>query len=150
MTTINSFTNSSNFKINNQNDYDISNDTKSVKYVNDKAEDNKYIDEYVSSSDTSTQPMIFSEGTSQKMKAVLNSYDANSIFANGILNQSQPPVVVTTKKFLPDGSVEITTRKDGQVVDRSRKKPHMVSVRDPITNKIKQEPFISIFDPDFM
>ena len=148
MTTIRSFTNSNDLNINTQNDF---NNKKSKGNVDNKTEEkDKYIDEYVSSSDTSTQPMIFSEGTSQKMKAVLNSYDANSVFASGILNQSQPPVFVTTKKFLPDGSVEITTRKDGQVVDRSRKKPHMVSVRDPITNKIKQEPFISIFDPDFM
>ena len=94
--------------------------------------------------------MIFAEGTSKKIKSALNSYDANSVFIDGILNQPQMPIVVVTKRFMPDGSVEITTKKDGQVVDRTKKKPHMVSVRDPFTGKAEMKPFISVFDSDFI
>ena len=94
--------------------------------------------------------MIFAEGTSKKVKSALNSYDANSVFIDGLLNQPQMPTVVVTKRFMPDGSVEITTKKDGQVVDRTRKKPHMVSVRDPFTGKAEMKPFISVFDSDFI
>ena len=121
--------------------------------IKNQSVDTKFIDDVaakldIDGSDTTTQPLIFAEGTSQKMKSVLNSYDVHSVFAE--LSQPQPPIVVTTKKFLPDGSVEITTKKDGQIVERSRKKPHMVSVKDPLSGKTKLEPFISVFDPDFM
>ena len=146
MTVIRSFTNSD---YHNQSDYALNN-IHSTEFVNDKTERISSPDEFIKSSETTTQPMIFAEGTSKKVKSALNSYDANSVFIDGILNQPQAPIVVVTKRFMPDGSVEITTKKDGQVVDRTRKKPHMVSVRDPLTGKAEMKPFISVFDSDFM
>ena len=68
---------------------------------------------------------------------------------NDMSAQSEP-IVVTTRKFMPDGSVLITTREDGKVVEQHRKKPHMISVRDPLSGEIKSEPFVSLFDLDFM
>ncbi len=64
------------------------------------------------------------------------------------LNSS--PTIVRTKKFMPDGSVLIITKEDGKIVDQVKKKPHMISVRDPISGEIKLESFISILDFDFM
>ena len=146
MTAIRSFVNSNHY---NQGDY-LKNDVHSTEFVDKEAEGISYLDEFIKSSETTTQPMIFAEGTSKKIKSALNSYDANSVFIDGILNQPQMPIVVVTKRFMPDGSVEITTKKDGQVVDRTKKKPHMVSVRDPLTGKAEMKPFISIFDPDLL
>ena len=60
------------------------------------------------------------------------------------------PEVVKTRKFMPDGSVLLITKEDGKIVEQTRKKPHMISVRDPISGKVSLEPFISIFDMDFM
>ena len=68
---------------------------------------------------------------------------------NDMSAQSEP-IVVTTRKFMPDGSVLITTREDGKVVEQHRKKPHMISVRDPLSGEIKSEPFVSLFDLDLM
>ena len=146
MTAISSFINSNYY---NQSDY-VLNNAHSTKFVDDKAEGILYSDEFIKSSETTTQPMVFAEGTSKRVRSALNSYDANSVFIDGILNQPQTPIVVVTKKFLPDGSVEITTKKDGQVVDRTRKKPHMVSIRNPLTGKAEMKPFISVFDSDFL
>lgn len=152
MTAINTITN----KLNSFDEYKNTPMTDSIETndnIKNQSVDTKFIDDAaaeldIDGSDTTTQPLTFAEGTSKKMKSVLNSYDVHSVFAE--LNQPQPPVIVTTKKFLPDGSVEITTKKDGQIVERSRKKPHMVSVKDPLSGKMKMEPFISVFEPDFM
>lgn len=38
--------------------------------------------------------------------------------------------VEKVKKFLPDGSVMITTYEDGKIADRVKIKPHMISVAD--------------------
>ncbi len=38
--------------------------------------------------------------------------------------------VEKVKRFLPDGSIMITTYEDGQVTDRVKMKPHMISVAD--------------------
>ena len=65
---------------------------------------------------------------------------------NELSAQLDEPIVVKTRKFMPDGSILITTREDGKVVEQIRKKPHMISVRDPITGKINSEPFVSLFD----
>ena len=78
--------------------------------------------------------------------------DLNNLISklNELSAQSEEPVVVTTKKFMPDGSILITTREDGKVVEQYKKKPHMISVRDPFSGEIKSEPFVSIFDFDLM
>ena len=38
--------------------------------------------------------------------------------------------VEKVKRYLPDGSVMITTYEDGQITDRVKMKPHMISVAD--------------------
>ena len=59
----------------------------------------------------------------------------------------RPSPLVTTKKFMPDGSIVITTRKDGKVVDRTTKKPHLVPVPDPTAEGgIRMEPMQNIFE----
>lgn len=40
------------------------------------------------------------------------------------------PCVETVKRFLPDGSIMVTTYKDGEITSRVRHKPHMISVPD--------------------
>ena len=65
---------------------------------------------------------------------------------NELSQQADEPIIVKTRKFMPDGSILITTREDGKVVEQIKKKPHMISVRDPITGKINSEPFVSLFD----
>ncbi len=61
--------------------------------------------------------------------------------------------VVTHKKFLPDGSIEIIETKDGKVVERHKKKPHLVPVPDPTkppqpdgTPQMKLEPHQSVME----
>ena len=55
--------------------------------------------------------------------------------------------IVKTKKFMPDGSIVITTRKDGKVVDRTTKKPHLVPVPDPTAEGgVRMEPQLDIFE----
>ena len=94
------------------------------------------------------QAVNFDNNVTQKMKSMMTAYDANSVFANNTDNL--PDGLVTTKRYLPDGSVEIVTKKGGKIVERNIKKPHMVPVHDPLSDKVKMEPFISIFDGDFM
>ena len=55
--------------------------------------------------------------------------------------------IVKTKKFMPDGSIVITTKKDGKVVDRTTKKPHLVPVPDPTAEGgVRMEPQLDIFE----
>lgn len=55
--------------------------------------------------------------------------------------------IVKTKKIMPDGSIVITTRKDGKVVDRTTKKPHLVPVPDPTAEGgVRMEPQLNIFE----
>jgi len=54
--------------------------------------------------------------------------------------------IVTTRKLMPDGTILVTTKRDGEVISEFKKRPHMVSKVDPNTGKIELKPFISIFD----
>ena len=55
--------------------------------------------------------------------------------------------IVKTKKIMPDGSIVITTKKDGKVVDRTTKKPHLVPVPDPTAEGgVRMEPQLDIFE----
>ena len=65
-------------------------------------------------------------------------------------NQAGEPILVTVKKIMPDGSIETITKEDGKIIERLTKKPHLIAVHDPLTDKVKMEPFVSIFDTDFM
>ena len=40
------------------------------------------------------------------------------------------PCVETVKRFMPDGSIMVTTYTDGEITSRVRHKPHMISVPD--------------------
>ena len=56
-------------------------------------------------------------------------------------------ILLTTRKLMPDGSIVITTRKDGNVVERTTKKPHLVPVPDPTAeNGVRMEPMQDIFE----
>ena len=92
------------------------------------------------------QPLTFAEGTTQKVKSIMQSYDANSVFANPLLSKSNNAEVITTKKFMPDGSIVITTKKDGKVIEETKKKPHLIPVHDPLSQRVKMEPFHSVFE----
>lgn len=45
-------------------------------------------------------------------------------------NASKVQSTETVKRFLPDGSIMITTYKDGRISDRTKLKPHMIVVPD--------------------
>ena len=45
-------------------------------------------------------------------------------------NVSASKTVETIKRFMPDGSIMITTYEDGRITEQVRKKPHMVAVPD--------------------
>ena len=48
---------------------------------------------------------------------------------------SSPEVTETLQHFLPDGTILVTTTKDGEVVEQFRKKPHLVPVENPSAPK---------------
>ncbi len=78
------------------------------------------------------------------MSSVAESYDANLTFIN--ISDGGIPETVTTKRFMADGTIITTTKKDGKIVEQSKKKPHLIPVTDGLTGKVKMEPFQSIFD----
>ena len=43
---------------------------------------------------------------------------------------STPQTVETVRRFLPDGSIMLTTYRDGKITDRVQLKPHMIVVPD--------------------
>ena len=62
----------------------------------------------------------------------------------------------TLKRFLPDGTILVTTTEDGKIVEQFKKKPHLVPVADPSAPKpeeggtaseqVKWVPHYSIMD----
>ena len=78
------------------------------------------------------------------MSAALSSYDANSVFLGR--HPMGVAETITTKRFMPDGTIIVTTKKDGKIVEQNKKKPHLVPVPDGLTGKIKMEPFQSVFE----
>ncbi len=74
----------------------------------------------------------------------LSSYDMNSVLFN--MPQMGTAETITTKRFMPDGTVITTTKKDGKIVEQSKKKPHLVPVTDGLTGEVKLEPYQSIFE----
>lgn len=54
---------------------------------------------------------------------------------------------VETKKFMPDGTIVITTKENGKVVGRTTKKPHLVPVLDSTAEGgVRLEPMQNIFE----
>ena len=62
------------------------------------------------------------------------------------MSSQSMPQLITTKRFMPDGTIIITTKKDGKIVEQIKKKPHLVPTPDPLTGEVKLEPFQSIFE----
>ena len=62
----------------------------------------------------------------------------------------------TLQRFLPDGTILVTTTKDGEVVEQFKKKPHLVPVPDPaapkpeeggtVSEQVKWIPHYSVMD----
>ena len=65
---------------------------------------------------------------------------------SALRNSPSPPEIITTKRFMPDGTIITTTKKEGKIVEQHKKKPHLVPVPDALTGKVKLEPFQSIFE----
>lgn len=74
----------------------------------------------------------------------LSSYDMNSVLLK--MPQMGTAEMITTKRFMPDGTVITTIKKDGKIVEQSKKKPHLVPVTDGLTGEVKLEPYQSIFE----
>ncbi len=89
--------------------------------------------------------MAETEDAMEQMEAVTERLEAAADLDEG--------EVVTHKKFLPDGSIEIIETQDGKVVNRQKKKPHMVAVPDmtkPLkpdgTPQMKMEPHQGVME----
>ena len=71
---------------------------------------------------------------SQKMAQVDESFQsAIETLANQSqvsINTNSMPVIETIKRFRPDGSITITTYKDGQIDSTTKIKPHLVPMPD--------------------
>ena len=81
------------------------------------------------------------------IQALIRQKQADALAANWQSLASPASVIVTTKKILPDGSIYITTKKDGRIVERTTKKPHLVPVLDATAEGgVKMEPMQNLFD----
>ena len=83
-------------------------------------------------------------GIQKQMNSATASDDMNSVLMNA--SGASKPEIITTKRFMPDGTILITTKKDGKIVEQHKKKPHLVPVPDGLTGEVKLEPFQSIFE----
>ena len=81
------------------------------------------------------------------IQALIHQKQADALAANWQSLTSPASVIVTTKKILPDGSIYITTKKNGKIVERTTKKPHLVPVLDATAEGgVKMEPMQNLFD----
>ena len=81
------------------------------------------------------------------IQQVILQKQANALTETWTRQSSSIPSLVKTRKFMPDGSIVITTRKDGKVVDRTTKKPHLVPVSDPTAEGgVRMEAQLDIFE----
>ena len=72
---------------------------------------------------------------------------ADALTANWKALSEASSALVTTKKFLPDGSVYITMKREGKIVERTTRKPHLIPVADSTTESgVTLEPIQDIFD----
>ena len=80
------------------------------------------------------------------IQALMQQKQVEALTANWASLAAPAAVIVTTKKILPDGSIYITTKKDGKIVERTTKKPHLVPVLDATAEGgVKMEPMQDIF-----
>ena len=81
------------------------------------------------------------------IQQVILQKQANALTETWTRQSSSIPTIVKTRRFMPDGSIVITTKKDGKVVDRTTKKPHLVPVPDPTAEGgVRMEPQLDIFE----
>ena len=81
------------------------------------------------------------------IQVLIHQKQADALAANWQSLTSPASVTVTTKRILPDGSIYITTKKDGRIVERTTKKPHLVPVLDAtVEGGVKMEPMQNLFD----
>ena len=80
----------------------------------------------------------------QNIFAAASSYDMNSVFLD--TSDTSMAESITTKRFMPDGTLIVTTKNDGKIVEQSKKKPHLVPVPDALTGEVKLEPFQIVFE----
>lgn len=69
---------------------------------------------------------------SEKIAEMQNEFKAASEnnFNQGINVETNMPVIETVKRFRPDGSIMITTYKDGSIDSTQKIKPHLVPMPD--------------------
>lgn len=80
------------------------------------------------------------------IQQVILKKQANALTETWTRQSSSIPTIVKTRRFMPDGSIVVTTRKDGKVVDRTTKKPRLVPVPDPTAEGgVRMEPRQDIF-----
>ena len=58
---------------------------------------------------------------------------------------SPASIIVTIKKFIPDGAIAITTKKDGKIVEKTKKNLHLVPVTPTTESSVRTEPMQDIF-----
>ena len=97
-----------------------------------------------SENDAANGKMNIASLAKKDFSSVQASYDKNSVFLGGSSKTS--PILVTSKKLMPDGTILVTTKKDGKIVEQHKKKPHMIPVHDPTTQKVEMEPVQNIFE----
>ena len=67
----------------------------------------------------------------REMEETKEQLDEISYLQDELKNSSVNIVTIEkVKRFMPDGSIMITTYEDGKVTEQVRKKPHMISVPD--------------------
>ena len=72
---------------------------------------------------------------------------ADALTANWKALSEASSALVTAKKFLPDGLVYITMKREDKIVERTTRKPHLIPLADSTTEGgVTLEPIQDIFD----
>ncbi len=72
---------------------------------------------------------------------------ADALTANWKALSEASSALVTAKKFLPDGAVYITMKREDKIVERTTRKPHLIPLADSTTEGgVTLEPIQDIFD----
>lgn len=101
-------------------------------------------DAMLSNAQTKTESAGQTSSTFMETLAALQK-EEHSLNGGLLCSGKKNPILVTTKKFMPDGTILVITKKDGKIVEETKKKPHMLPIYDHVTGEVKMEPFQSIF-----
>lgn len=81
------------------------------------------------------------------IQKLIQEKQSDALAANWSQSSALSPIVVQTRRLMPDGSIVVATRKDDKVVDRTTKKPRLVPVPDSTAEGgIRMEPQQDIFE----